>query len=47
VCDDCGDVIPFADAELERTIGRVAGRVAFQVAEHELVLHGSCGSCRP
>jgi hypothetical protein len=25
----------------------VAGRVAFHVAEHELVLHGSCGSCRP
>jgi Fur family ferric uptake transcriptional regulator len=47
VCDDCGHVIPFADAELERTIGRLAGRVAFQVAEHDLVLHGSCGSCRP
>jgi Fur family ferric uptake transcriptional regulator len=46
VCDDCGDVIPFEDAELERTIDRVAGRVAFQVAEHELVLHGSCGTCR-
>ena len=46
VCDECGDVIPFEDAELERTIDRVASRVAFQVAEHELVLHGSCGTCR-
>ena len=46
VCDDCGEVIPFEDAELERTIDRVASRVAFQVAEHELVLHGSCGTCR-
>lgn len=47
VCDDCGEVIPFEDEELERTIDRVAGRVAFDVAEHDIVLHGSCGDCRP
>ena len=46
VCDDCGEVIPFADEELERTLARVAERVAFEVADHEIVLHGSCGSCR-
>jgi Fur family ferric uptake transcriptional regulator len=46
VCDRCGDVFPFEDEELERTIGRVAGRVAFDVAEHEIVLHGSCADCR-
>jgi Fur family ferric uptake transcriptional regulator len=46
VCDHCGDVFPFADEELERTIGRLAGRVAFDVAEHEIVLHGSCSDCR-
>jgi Fur family ferric uptake transcriptional regulator len=46
VCDDCGEVIPFEDEELERTIDRVARRVAFDVAEHEIVLHGSCGDCR-
>ena len=46
VCDDCGDVIPFEDDELERTIDRVARRVTFEVAEHELVLHGTCGACR-
>ncbi len=45
VCDDCEKVIPFADEELERTIHRVADRVAFDVAEHEIVLHGSCGDC--
>jgi Fur family ferric uptake transcriptional regulator len=45
VCDDCEKVIPFEDDELERTIHRVAGRVAFDVAEHEIVLHGSCGDC--
>ncbi len=46
VCDACGDVFPFADDELERSIDRVAGRVAFDVAEHEIVLHGSCAQCR-
>jgi Fur family transcriptional regulator, ferric uptake regulator len=46
VCDDCGEVIPFADAELEETIGRVADRVTFEVAEHEIVLHGACAGCR-
>jgi Fur family ferric uptake transcriptional regulator len=47
VCDQCGEVIPFADDELEQTIDRVARRVTFDVAEHEIVLHGACGDCRP
>jgi Fur family transcriptional regulator, ferric uptake regulator len=46
VCDACGDVFPFADDELERTIDRLAERVAFDVAEHDIVLHGACASCR-
>ena len=46
VCDRCGDVIPFHDDELERTIRNVAGRVTFDVAEHEIVLHGACADCR-
>lgn len=46
VCDGCGVVLPFHDDELERAIGRVAGRVQFDVAEHEITLHGSCADCR-
>jgi Fur family transcriptional regulator, ferric uptake regulator len=46
VCDHCGDVQPFADDELERAVDRLAGRVAFDVAEHEIVLHGACADCR-
>ena len=46
VCDRCGDVQPFADAELERAVDRLADRVAFAVAEHEIVLHGECAACR-
>ena len=45
VCDSCGRVTPFEDPELERTIERVASRVAFAVAEHDVVLHGHCGAC--
>jgi Fur family transcriptional regulator, ferric uptake regulator len=46
VCTDCGEVIPFRDDELERTLRRVAGRVEFAVDQHEVVLHGHCGACR-
>jgi Fur family ferric uptake transcriptional regulator len=45
VCDDCGQIMPFRDEELERAIHRVAGRVEFAVDEHEVVLHGQCGDC--
>jgi Fur family transcriptional regulator, ferric uptake regulator len=45
VCDSCGSVTPFEDPELERTIERVASRMPFAVAEHDIVLHGQCGAC--
>ncbi len=45
VCDDCGTVIPFEDPDLERAIERLADRVAFTVAEHDVVLHGACRDC--
>jgi Fur family ferric uptake transcriptional regulator len=38
VCARCGEVIPFADAELEATIDRVAERVT--------LLHGACADCQ-
>ena len=45
VCDSCGAVTPFEDAELERTIARVSERMPFAVDEHDIVLHGQCASC--
>ncbi len=45
VCDSCGQVTPFEDPELERTIARVSERVSFAVAEHDIVLHGACATC--
>ncbi len=46
VCDRCGAVAPFSDRALERSIDRLAGQVSFAVEHHEVVLHGSCASCR-
>jgi Fur family ferric uptake transcriptional regulator len=45
VCESCGEVIPFADDELEETIDRLADRVTFDVAEHDITLRGSCAAC--
>ena len=47
VCDDCGKVEPFADPSLERAIAAASGRLGYEGATHELVLHGACGDCRP
>jgi Fur family transcriptional regulator, ferric uptake regulator len=45
VCDECGLVMPFSDAALERAIGKLSERVPLKVSEHEIVLHGSCRDC--
>lgn len=45
VCDECGVVMPFSDAGLERAIETLSERVPLAVSEHEIVLHGSCRDC--
>jgi len=45
VCDECGVVMPFSDAGLERAIDKLSERVPLKVVEHEIVLHGSCADC--
>ena len=45
VCDHCGRLEPFADEELEETIGKLSRRVSFDVSDHEVVLHGACDDC--
>ncbi|MEA2391761.1 MAG: Fur family transcriptional regulator, ferric uptake regulator [Solirubrobacteraceae bacterium] len=46
VCDSCGVITPFDDPQLERAIERVTRGVRFNVAEHDVVLHGECETCR-
>ena len=45
VCDECGLVMPFSDAGLERAIEMLSERVPLAVSEHEIVLHGACRDC--
>ena len=46
VCDRCGKVSQFEDAALEDAIERLAGRLKYSVAAHDVVLRGSCPDCR-
>ena len=46
VCDSCGTVEPFEDAALERAIHRLSDKVSFDVAAHDVTLHGTCPACR-
>jgi len=45
VCERCGDVRPFSDPLLERTISSLSERVPLAVSEHEIVLRGACPEC--
>jgi len=45
ICRECGRLIPFEDPSLERAIEKVAGRMSFDVAEHDVVLRGVCERC--
>jgi len=46
VCGDCGKVEPFDDPALEQAVSRVAGTHGYELAAHDVVLHGACGDCR-
>jgi Fur family ferric uptake transcriptional regulator len=45
VCDSCGKVEAFEDPALERALTRVEQSSGYRVAAHDVVLHGSCGTC--
>ncbi len=45
ICRDCGRMIPFEDASLERAIGRLSENLSFDVTEHDVVLRGRCERC--
>jgi Fur family ferric uptake transcriptional regulator len=46
VCDNCGKVDAFEDKALERALGRVEANSGYAVAGHDVVLHGTCATCR-
>ena len=45
LCDGCGGVFAFKDRALERAIHDLSERLVFDIAAHDVVLRGSCGSC--
>jgi Fur family transcriptional regulator, ferric uptake regulator len=45
ICRRCGRMEPFEDSDLEQAIERVSGGMAFEVAEHDVVLRGLCENC--
>jgi Fur family transcriptional regulator, ferric uptake regulator len=45
ICRDCGRMIPFEDASLERAIDKVSGRMSFDASEHEVIIRGRCERC--
>lgn len=46
VCEGCGKLEPFHDAELERVIEAVERGTGYAVATHDVVLRGACSDCR-
>lgn len=46
VCDNCDRIVPFEDLALERAITALAQRSSFEIAGHDVVLHGRCPDCR-
>jgi Fur family ferric uptake transcriptional regulator len=45
ICDRCGKMDPFEDAELERLLEGVATRLGYEAGGHDLVLRGACPEC--
>ena len=46
VCERCGAMIAFEDAELERALDIVQERLEVPGAEHEVIIHARCPACR-
>jgi len=46
LCDQCGALVPFHDAALERSIEDLSERLGFDTKDHEVILRGDCADCR-
>jgi Fur family ferric uptake transcriptional regulator len=46
LCDSCGQLVPFDDGDLERSIDRLSRRLGFDTHEHEVILRGECSACQ-
>jgi Fur family ferric uptake transcriptional regulator len=46
LCDSCGQLVPFHDPGLERSIDRLSSRLGFDTTDHEVTLRGNCPECQ-
>ena len=46
ICEECGQLVPFDDAGLERSISQLSRRLGFSTKEHEVTLRGNCADCQ-
>jgi Fur family transcriptional regulator, ferric uptake regulator len=46
LCDSCGNLVPFDDSDLERSIDRLSRRLGFRTHDHEVILRGDCNACQ-
>ena len=46
VCVDCGKVVEFFDAAIERRQENIASEHGFEIVDHTLTLYGHCKECR-
>jgi Fur family ferric uptake transcriptional regulator len=45
ICRECGRMVPFEDAGLERALDSLSARMRFEVSDHDVVLRGLCDRC--
>jgi Fur family ferric uptake transcriptional regulator len=45
ICESCGRLTPFEDAELERAIHKLADRLGHRARAHDVLIRGRCPSC--
>jgi Fe2+ or Zn2+ uptake regulation protein len=45
VCEQCGQLVPFDDPALERSINQLSRRLGFVTKDHEVTLRGNCPDC--
>jgi len=46
ICTSCGEIVEFADEQIESLQAAVARRHGFEAETHRLELYGRCGRCR-
>jgi Fur family ferric uptake transcriptional regulator len=45
LCEDCGQLLPFHDTDLELALATLAERLGCEVTVHEVLLRGRCSRC--